>query len=149
MRSLIKAQEEQHQLNATMLQSLTELQRKIDSGQGTTRPEFSKSSTRRRRSTSSGSSDSKESNEDSSSPPRKTKRRRHHRDHSRDEFKKDKPPTFDGEIKIGQEAEAWLLGIKKYFQVHDYSGNMKARVAIFNLKSIHLVGTLQASKEDH
>ena len=29
MRSLIKAQEEQHQLNAAMLQSLIELQRKI------------------------------------------------------------------------------------------------------------------------
>ena len=46
---------------------------------------------------------------------------------------KDKTPTFDGEVKTGKEAEAWLLGIKKYFQVHDYSGNMKARVAIFNL----------------
>ena len=32
MRSLIKAQEEQHQLNAAMLQILTDLQRKIDSG---------------------------------------------------------------------------------------------------------------------
>ena len=32
MRSLIKAQEEQHQLNVAMLQSLTDLQRKIDSG---------------------------------------------------------------------------------------------------------------------
>ena len=32
MRSLIKAQEEQHQLNAIMMQSLTDLQRKIDSG---------------------------------------------------------------------------------------------------------------------
>ena len=31
MRSLIKAQEEQHQLNASMLQSLADLQRKIDS----------------------------------------------------------------------------------------------------------------------
>ena len=31
MISLIKAQEEQHQLNAAMLQSLTDLQRKIDS----------------------------------------------------------------------------------------------------------------------
>jgi len=27
---------------------------------------------------------------------------------------------------MGQEAEACLLGIKKYFQVQDYSGNMKA-----------------------
>ena len=48
MRILIKAQEEQHQLNATMLQSLTDLQRKIDSGRSTTRPEGCKSSTRRR-----------------------------------------------------------------------------------------------------
>ena len=31
MRSLIKSQEDQHQLNAAMLQSLTDLQRKIDS----------------------------------------------------------------------------------------------------------------------
>ena len=52
---------------------------------------------------------------------------------SRDEFKKARPPTFNGETKNGQEAEAWLLGMRKYFQFHDYSGNMKARVAIFNL----------------
>ena len=32
MRSLVKAHEEQHQLNAAILQSLTDLQRKIDSG---------------------------------------------------------------------------------------------------------------------
>ena len=56
MRSLIKAQEEQHQLNAAMLQSLTDLHKKIDSGRGTARPEGSKSNTRRRRRTSSGSS---------------------------------------------------------------------------------------------
>ena len=34
---------------------------------------------------------------------------------------------------MGQEAKAWLLGIKKYFQVQDYSRNMKAQVSIFNL----------------
>ena len=37
---------------------------------------------------------------------------------------------------MGQEAEAWLLGIKKSFQVHDYLGNMKERVSIFNLVEI-------------
>ena len=54
---------------------------------------------------------------------------------SRDEFKKAMPPTFNGGVKVksSQEAEAWLLGMKKYFQVQDYSGNMKERVAIFNL----------------
>ena len=93
------------------------MQRKIDSRRGTTRPEGSKSSTRRRRRNSSGSSDFEESNGDTSSSSHKRKIRRHHRDFSRDEFKKAKPPTFDGEIKTGQEAEAWILGIKKYFQV--------------------------------
>ena len=43
------------------------------------------------------------------------------------------PPTFNGEIKNGQEAEAWLLEMRKYFRVQDYSRNMKARLAIFNL----------------
>ena len=117
MRSLIKAQEEQHQLNAAMLQSLTALQRKIESGQGTVIPEGNKSSTRRRRRTTSRSSNSEESNGDSSSSSHKGKRRKHNRDRSQDEFKKAKPPTFDGDRKTGQEAKSWLLGIKKYFQV--------------------------------
>ena len=98
-------------MNAAILKSLTDLQKNIDSGRGTLRPEGSKSSTRRRRRTSSGSSDSEESSKDSSSS-HKRKRKRHHRDRSRDEFKKAKPPTFDGEINTGQEAEAWLLGIE-------------------------------------
>ena len=81
-----------------MLQSLRDLQRKIDSGQGIVKPKGNKRSLRRRRRTASRSSDSEESSGDSSSSSRKGKRKRHHRDHSQDEFKKDKPPTFDGEI---------------------------------------------------
>lgn len=50
------------------------------------------------------------------------------------EFNKEKPPTFDIKVKKVEEAEAWLLRMKKYFKVHDYSNNMKERVAIFNLK---------------
>ena len=100
-----------------MLQSLTDLQTKIDSGRGTSQPEGSKSSTRRRRRTSSKSSDLEDSIGDSSSSSGKGKRKWPHRDHTQDEFKKAKPPMFDGEVKTGQEAEAWLLRIKKYFQV--------------------------------
>ena len=99
MRSLIKAQEEQHQLNDAMLQSLTDLHRKIDFGQGTVKLEGSKSSTRRRRRTSSRSSSSEESSGDSSSSSHRITRKRLHRDRSRDEFKKAKPPMFDGEVK--------------------------------------------------
>ena len=84
MRRFIKAREEQHQLNVAMLQSLTDLQRKMDSGLGTTKPEGSKSSTRRRRRTSSRSSDSEESSGDSSSSSHKVKRKKHHRDRSQD-----------------------------------------------------------------
>ena len=60
-------------------------------------------------------------------------RKRHYHNHSRDEFKKARPPTFNGEINNGQEDESCLLGMRKYFQVQDYSGNMKARLAILNL----------------
>jgi len=47
-----------------------------------------------------------------------------------EEYKKKKSPTFDGENNKAKEAEAWLLGMKKYFKVHDYYENMKAKVAI-------------------
>ena len=120
-------------MNAAILQSLSDLQKKIDSGRGTSRPKGSKSNTRRRRRISSGSSNYEESSGDTSPSSHKRKRRRHHRDLSRDEFRKAKPPTFDSEIKMGQEAEAWLLGIKKCFQVQDYSRNMNSRVSIFKL----------------
>ena len=51
-----------------------------------------------------------------------------------DEFKKTKPPTFDGELKKPNDVEAWLLGMKKFFDMHDYIENMKASIAIFSLK---------------
>ena len=88
---------------------------------------------RRRKRSPSDSPDCKGSTGYSSSYYHENKRRRHYQNHSRDEFKKERPPTFNGEVNIGQEVEAWLLGMRKYFQVQDYSGNMKARVAIFNL----------------
>jgi hypothetical protein len=46
-------------------------------------------------------------------------------DHLEGEFKKIKPSTFDGESRMGEEVEAWLLDIKKYFQIYNYSSNMK------------------------
>jgi hypothetical protein len=48
------------------------------------------------------------------------------------EFKKAKSPTFDGEINKGEEVEAWLLDLKKYFGVHNYSDNTKVNISIFN-----------------
>ena len=133
---LVKAQEEKNQLNAAMMQSLMDIQRQMNSRDRTVRPKGSKSTTGRRKRSPSGSSDSKGSTGGSCSSPHENKRNMCYQNHSRDEFKKARPPTFISEIKNGQEAESWLLGMRKYFQVQDYLGNMKSRVAIFNLIGI-------------
>ena len=45
------------------------------------------------------------------------------------EFKKLRPPTFDGELE--EAIEAWLLNIKRYFHVYRYDDNLRACLAIF------------------
>ena len=35
---------------------------------------------------------------------------------------------FNGEV-----VKAWLYGMKKYFQIYNYSDTMKARMVIYNL----------------
>jgi hypothetical protein len=50
------------------------------------------------------------------------------------EFKNRKPSTSYGDSKTGEEVEAWLLDIKKYFQIYNYSSNMKVIMTIYNMK---------------
>ena len=116
-----------------MLPSLIDIQRKMESKYWTNKPEGSKNTARRRKRSPSESSDCEGSTRDSSSSSHENQRRRRYQNQSRCEFKKERPPTFNGEIKNGREAEAQIQGIRKYFQVQDYSRNMKARVSIFNL----------------
>jgi hypothetical protein len=56
-------------------------------------------------------------------------RRRHGPNSLQGELMKIKPPYFDAEYKNGEDAEAWLLGMRKYFQVHNYSSNAEAIIA--------------------
>ena len=112
---------------------MTDFQRKMNFGDHTLRPEGSKSTARRRKRSLSGSSNSEGSTINWSSSSHRNERKMNYQNHSCYEFKKVRLPIVNGEIKNGQEAEAWLLGMRKYFQVQDYLGNMKARVAIFNL----------------
>jgi hypothetical protein len=63
--------------------------------------------------------------------------RRHKRsgvDELRGEMNKIKPPTFDGEHKKDEDAETWLLGMRKYFQLHNYSSHAEGRISIYQLK---------------
>eukprot|EP00253_Pinus_taeda_P021272 PITA_21272 len=50
------------------------------------------------------------------------------------EFKKGNPPTFDGDVKKTKGVEAWTSGLKKFFELHEYIDNMKARIAIFSMR---------------
>jgi len=37
-------------------------------------------------------------------------------------------------VKNPEDTKAWILGMNKLFELHDYTYNMKARIAIFSLK---------------
>ena len=40
---------------------------------------------------------------------------------------------FNGEIEKGEEVESLLSGIKTYVQIYNYSDELKAKMAIYNL----------------
>ena len=40
---------------------------------------------------------------------------------------------FNGEGEKGEEVEAWLSGMKKYFQRYNYFNRLKSWMAIYNL----------------
>jgi hypothetical protein len=71
-------------------------------------------------------------NNSSQSPIMKHERSRV--DELRGEMNKIKPPTFDGEHKKDEDAETWLLGMRKYFQLHNYSSHVEGRISISQIK---------------
>jgi hypothetical protein len=66
--------------------------------------------------------------------PVRRQRRRPEADILQGELRKIKPPTFNGEHRKGEEVEAWLLEMKKYFQLHDYPSRVEARIATYHLQ---------------
>ena len=40
---------------------------------------------------------------------------------------------FNGEIEKGEESEAWLSRIDKYFQIYNYFDELKAKMVAYNL----------------
>ena len=49
-------------------------------------------------------------------------------------MKKIKPRTFDGEHKKYEDAKRWLLGMRNYFQLHNYSSHVESIIFIYQLK---------------
>ena len=40
---------------------------------------------------------------------------------------------FNGEIETREKTKAWILGMKKYFHIYNYSNELKAKMTIYNL----------------
>jgi hypothetical protein len=45
-----------------------------------------------------------------------------------------KPPMFHGEHKKEEDVETGLLGMRKYFQLHNYSSHAEGIIAMYQLK---------------
>jgi hypothetical protein len=65
--------------------------------------------------------------------PVRNQRRRHELDSLQGELRKLKPPSFDGGREREDDVEAWFLRLKRYFQLHNYSSNLEARIATYHL----------------
>ena len=127
---LKKAPQEQHEINEVLLCSILTKKTPKDDKQG--------EDVGKRASNNSGLEEERGDNSSKGTPSAKDKtkpdRKRKQVDHLEGEFKKIKPATFDGESRTGEEAGAWLLDIKKYFHIYNYSNNMKVKMATYNLK---------------
>ena len=111
------------EFNLKMLKILERIERKLEK-ESDTRKIGSRRTLERKRRLRSGSrhrrrspkhSDKEAHNSSSPSPTRKY--RKIGKDEFKGEMNKIKPPTFDGEHKKEEDAETWLLGIRKYFQL--------------------------------
>jgi hypothetical protein len=123
-----------------MLKSLERIEKKLEKGSDTSRSRSVRTPERRRRSRSgnrhyrlSPKHSGKETHS-SSSPSPTRKHRKSGRDELKGEINKIKPPTFDGEHKKEEDVETWLLGMKKYFQLQNYSAYAEGRIAMYQLK---------------
>jgi hypothetical protein len=79
--------------------------------------------------------------------PVRHQRRRHEVDSLQGELRKLKPPSFDGEREREDDVEAWLLELRRYFQLHNYSSNLEAIISTYHLhgKYVYVVGPVEAS----
>jgi hypothetical protein len=105
------------------LKSLERIEKKLEKESDTRRSRSIRNPERRRRSRShnrhyrlSPKHFGKETHS-SSSPSPTIKHRKSGKDELKGEMKKIKPPTFDGEHKKEEDAETWLLGMRRYFQL--------------------------------
>jgi hypothetical protein len=123
-----------------LMQILKRIENKLDKESGSTKSENHGTHDEERRGRSGSRHHqhsrrhSKRRPDNNSSPSPIRKNRRSELDELKGEMNKFKHPTFDGENKKYEDVEAWLLGMRKYFQLHNYSCHAEGRIAIYQLK---------------
>jgi hypothetical protein len=138
---LMKSKEQQEGFNIKLMQSLERIEKKMDKETESRKSGSHRSHDERRRTKSVGrhhhhsprNSTRRTHSSSSPSPVRKHKKKSGV-DELQGEMNKIKPPTFDGEHKKDEDVETWLLGMRKYFQLHNYSSQEEGRISIYQLK---------------
>jgi hypothetical protein len=75
--------------------------------------------------------------------------KRHEIDSLQGEPRKLKPPSFDDEREREDDFEAWFLGFMSYFQFHNYSSNLEARISTYHLHGKEVMWWDQLKKVEH
>jgi hypothetical protein len=134
------SKEKQEDFNMKLMQSLNIIEKKLDKECGSRKSGSHRSPDEKRRTKSVSRHhhhSSRHSNKrvhKNSIPSPVRKHKRSGVDELRGEMKKNKPPTFDGEHNKNEYAKTWLLGMRKYFQLHNYSSHAKGRNSIYQMK---------------
>jgi hypothetical protein len=76
-------------------------------------------------------------------------RTRHELDSLQGELRKLKPPYFDGEREMKHDVEEWFLGLKRYFQLHNYSSNLESIIGTYHLHGKVAMWWDQLKKVEH
>jgi hypothetical protein len=160
---------EKNQINSQVMQSLNQLQRKTKNGSNSKHEEegryheirdnykrvvYSRSARRIHRHHSPPYSARKfYASEDSISSLHvshiRHQRRRHELDSLKGELRKLKLPSFDGESEREDDVETWLLGLRRYFQLHKYSTNLEAIISTYHLHGKDDIWWDQLKQVDH
>jgi hypothetical protein len=137
---IMRAKEQQDDFNMKLLQILNIIENKLDKESGSRKLGSHKSHDEKRKSRSvrrhhhHSPRHSNKREHSSSSPSLVRNHKSYGVDELRGEMNKIKPPTFDGEHKKDEDEETWLLGMRKYFQLHNYSSHAEGRISIYQLK---------------
>jgi hypothetical protein len=139
-RKLMRFRDRKGEFNLKMLKSLERIERKLEKESDTSKTESRRTPERKRRSTSvnrhchrSPKHSSREAHSSSSPSPTRN-HRRSGMDELKGEMNKIKLPMFDGEHMKDEDAETWFLGMRKYFQLQNYSSHAEGRIAMYQLK---------------